>query len=52
MGKAPVSCLSTWIVESPHIQKIDRIDREIKEMIRYPYQVSLNEKECFYFPSL
>ena len=44
--------LSTGIVESRHIPKIGKKGQELKEMIKYPYQVSLKEQEYFYLPGL
>ncbi|WP_428329688.1 SOS response-associated peptidase family protein [Mucilaginibacter sp.] len=44
--------LSTGIVESRHIPKIGKKGQPLKEMIRYPYQVSLKDKEYFYMPGL
>jgi putative SOS response-associated peptidase YedK len=44
--------LSTGIVESRHIPKIGKKGQELKEMIKYPYQVSLKDQEYFYMPGL
>lgn len=44
--------LSTGIVESRHIPKIGKKGQELKEMIKYPYQVSVKGQEYFYLPGL
>ncbi|MEB0280698.1 SOS response-associated peptidase family protein [Mucilaginibacter sp. 10B2] len=44
--------LSTGIVESRHIPKIGKKGQELKEMIKYPYQVSVKDQEYFYLPGL
>jgi putative SOS response-associated peptidase YedK len=44
--------LSTSIVESRHIPKIGKKGQELKEMIKYPYQVSVKNHEYFYLPGL
>src|SRR6201996_1818725 len=44
--------LSTGIVESRHIPKIGKKGQELKEMIKYPYQVGLKAQEYFYLPGL
>jgi len=44
--------LSTGIVESRHVPKIGKKGQELKEMIKYPYQVSLKGQEYFYLPGL
>jgi putative SOS response-associated peptidase YedK len=44
--------LSTGIVESRHISKIGKRGQILKEMIKYPYQVSLKGQEYFYLPGL
>jgi len=44
--------LSTGIVESRHIPKIGKKGQELKETIKYPYQVSLKDQEYFYLPGL
>jgi putative SOS response-associated peptidase YedK len=44
--------LSTGIVESRHIPKIGKKGQELKEMIKYPYQVSVKGHEYFFLPGL
>jgi putative SOS response-associated peptidase YedK len=44
--------LSTGIVESRHVPKIGKKGQELKETIKYPYQVSLKGQEYFYLPGL
>ena len=44
--------LSTGIVESRHIPKIGKKGQELKEMVKYPYQVGVKDHEYFYFPGL
>jgi putative SOS response-associated peptidase YedK len=44
--------LSTGIVESRHVPKIGKKGQELKETIKYPYQVSLKDQEYFYLPGL
>ncbi|MCQ6958292.1 SOS response-associated peptidase family protein [Mucilaginibacter aquariorum] len=44
--------LSTGIVESRHIPKIGKKGQELKEMIKYPYQVGVKDQEYFYLPGL
>lgn len=44
--------LSTGIVESRHIPKIGKKGQELKETIKYPYQVSVKDQEYFYMPGL
>jgi putative SOS response-associated peptidase YedK len=44
--------LSTGIVESRHIPKIGKKGQELKETIKYPYQVGLKDKEYFWLPGL
>lgn len=44
--------LSTGIVESRHVPKIGKKGQELKEMIKYPYQVTLKDHEYFYLPGL
>lgn len=44
--------LSTGIVESRHIPKIGKKGQELKETIKYPYQVGLKDQEYFYLPGL
>ncbi|CAM3799894.1 SOS response-associated peptidase [Mucilaginibacter galii] len=44
--------LSTGIVESRHVPKIGKKGQELKEMIKYPYQISLKGQEYFYLPGL
>ncbi|MDT3402279.1 SOS response-associated peptidase [Mucilaginibacter terrae] len=44
--------LSTGIVESRHIPKIGKKGQELKEMIKYPYQVTVKGQEYFYLPGL
>jgi len=44
--------LSTGIVESRHIPKIGKKGQELKEMIKYPYQVGVKDHEYFYLPGL
>lgn len=44
--------LSSGIVESRHIPKIGKKGQELKETIKYPYQVSLKDQEYFYLPGL
>jgi len=44
--------LSTGIVESRHIPKIGKKGVELKEMIKYPYQITVKGQEYFYMPGL
>jgi len=44
--------LSTGIVESRHIPKIGKKGQELKETIKYPYQVGVKNQEYFYLPGL
>lgn len=44
--------LSTGIVESRHIPKIGKKGQELKETIKYPYQVSVKDQEYFFMPGL
>ena len=44
--------LSTGIVESRHIPKIGVKGQELKEMIKYPYQVGIKGREYFWMPGL
>lgn len=44
--------LSTGIVESRHVPKIGKKGQELKETIKYPYQVSLKGEEYFFLPGL
>jgi len=44
--------LSSGIVESRHIPKIGKKGQELKETIKYPYQVGLKDQEYFYLPGL
>jgi len=44
--------LSTGIVESRHVPKIGKKGQELKETIKYPYQVTLKDQEYFYMPGL
>jgi len=44
--------LSTGIVESRHIPKIGKKGQELKETIKYPYQVGVKDHEYFYLPGL
>jgi putative SOS response-associated peptidase YedK len=44
--------LSTGIVESRHIPKMGKKGQELKETIKYPYQVGLKDKEYFWLPGL
>ena len=44
--------LSTGIVESRHIPKIGKKGKELKETIKYPYQVSVKDQEYFFMPGL
>jgi len=44
--------LSTGIVESRHVPKIGKKGQELKEMIKYPYQITLKDHEYFYLPGL
>jgi putative SOS response-associated peptidase YedK len=44
--------LSTGIVESRHVPKIGKKDQELKETIKYPYQVNVKDQEYFYLPGL
>ena len=44
--------LSTGIVESRHIPKIGKKGQELKETIKYPYQVGVKEHEYFFMPGL
>lgn len=44
--------LSTGIVESRHIPKIGKKGQQLKEMIKYPYYVTVKGQEYFYMPGL
>lgn len=44
--------LSTGIVESRHIPKIGKKGQELKEMIKYPYFVTVRGRDYFYMPAL
>jgi len=44
--------LSTGIVESRHIPKIGKKGQPLKEMIKYPYYVTVKGQEYFYMPGL
>jgi putative SOS response-associated peptidase YedK len=44
--------LSTGIVESRHIPKIGKKGQQLKEMIKYPYFVTVKGREYFYMPGL
>lgn len=44
--------LSTGIVESRHIPKIGKKGQELKETIKYPYQVTVKGQEYFFMPGL
>jgi putative SOS response-associated peptidase YedK len=44
--------LSTGIVESRHVPKIGKKGQELKETIKYPYQVTVKGEEYFYLPGL
>jgi putative SOS response-associated peptidase YedK len=44
--------LSTGLVESRHIPKIGKKGQELKEMIKYPYQVGVKGQEYFWFPGV
>lgn len=44
--------LSTGLVESRHIPKIGKKGQELKETIKYPYQVGVKGQEYFWFPGL
>lgn len=44
--------LSTGIVESRHVPKIGKKGQELKEMIKYPYQVGVKGQEYFFMPGL
>jgi putative SOS response-associated peptidase YedK len=44
--------ISTGIVESRHIPKIGKKGQELKEMLKYPYQVSVKGEEYFFLPGL
>ncbi|NCD67995.1 SOS response-associated peptidase [Mucilaginibacter agri] len=44
--------LSTGIVESRHVPKIGKKGQELKETIKYPYQIGLKDREYFYMPGL
>ena len=44
--------LSTGIVESRHVPKIGKKGQELKETIKYPYQVGVKNQEYFYMPGL
>jgi len=44
--------LSSGIVESRHVPKIGKKGQELKEMIKYPYQVSVKGLEYFFLPGL
>jgi len=44
--------LSTGIVESRHVPKIGKKGQELKETIKYPYQVGLKDHEYFWLPGL
>jgi len=44
--------LSTGIVESRHVPKIGKKGQVLKEPEKYPYQISLKDREYFYMPGL
>lgn len=44
--------LSSGIIESRHIPKIGNKGQELKETIKYPYQIGLKEHEYFWLPGL
>jgi putative SOS response-associated peptidase YedK len=44
--------LSTGIVESRHVPKIGKKGQELKETIKYPYQVTVKGHSYFYLPGL
>ncbi|QQL49920.1 SOS response-associated peptidase [Mucilaginibacter ginkgonis] len=44
--------LSTGIVESRHVPKIGKKGQELKETIKYPYLLTIKDKEYFYMPGL
>lgn len=44
--------LSTGIVESRHIPKIGKKGQALKEMIKYPYYITVKGREYFYMPAL
>lgn len=44
--------LSTGIVESRHIPKIGKKGQELKETIKYPYQITVKDQDYFYMPGL
>jgi putative SOS response-associated peptidase YedK len=44
--------LSTGIVESRHIPKIGKKGQELKETIKYSYQVGVKDHEYFFLPGL
>jgi putative SOS response-associated peptidase YedK len=44
--------LSTGIVESRHVPKIGKKGQELKETIKYPYYVTVKNKEYFFMPGL
>lgn len=44
--------LSTGLVESRHIPKIGKKGQELKDPLKYPYQVSVKGQEYFWFPGL
>jgi putative SOS response-associated peptidase YedK len=44
--------LSTGIVESRHIPKIGKKGQELKEMIKYPYYITVKGQEYFFMPGL
>lgn len=44
--------LSTGIVESRHVPKIGKKGQQLKETIKYPYQVTVKNLEYFFMPGL
>ncbi|WP_342647361.1 SOS response-associated peptidase family protein [Mucilaginibacter sp. CSA2-8R] len=44
--------LSSGIVESRHVPKIGKKGQELKEQIKYPYQVTVKDHEYFFMPGL
>lgn len=44
--------LSTGIVESRHIPKIGKKGQELKETIKYPYNVHVKDQDYFFMPGL
>src|SRR6201991_4210842 len=44
--------LSTGFVESRHVPKIGKKGQELKETIKYPYQVTVKNQEYFFMPGL